>query len=73
MDGNAYHFVFSLGDMLQMIIILSLSALAALAIIRWHVMPNADGHLNKRMPAIGMMERRSPGLRSRGGKWWRYY
>ena len=73
MDGNAYHFVFSLGDMLQIIIILSLSALAAIAIIRWHVMPNADGHLNTRMPAIGMMERRSPGLRSRGGKWWRYF
>jgi hypothetical protein len=73
MDGNPYHFVFSLGDVLQVIIILSLAALAAIVIIRWHVMPNADGHLDKRMPGIERIERRNPNLMSRRGKWWRYF
>ena len=73
MDGNPYHFVFSLGDLLQLIIISSITAVTVIAIIKWHVMPNADGHLNRRMPAIIALERRNPGMMSKNRKWWRYY
>ena len=73
-DGNPYHFVFSIGDMLQAIIILSLTALSLIVIARWHVMPNADGHLDKASPGLERMrERQTMRRMSRDRKWWRYF
>lgn len=70
LDGKPYHFCFSIGDMLQLIIIASLTTLTIIAIVRWHKGPNADGHLDYRSPGYNMGRRfRAP----RSDKWWRYF
>ena len=70
LDGKPYHFCFSLGDLLQLIIIASFTALTVIAIVRWHRGPNADGHLDVRMPGYTMGRRfRAP----KSDKWWRYF
>ncbi len=69
MEGKPYHFVFSIGDLLQLIIIACFTALVIIAIVRWHQGPNADGHLDRRLP--GYMAGRS--RREKNDKWWRYF
>ena len=81
MDGNPYNFVFSFGDFLQLIIICALTALTFIVIMRWHVMPNADGHLNYRSGLYNKaMENRSRDFNVFGdsnfrgwGRWFRRF
>ena len=69
-DGKAYHFAFSLGDILQLIIIACFTALTIIAIARWNKGPNADGHLDRRMPGYNMGSNMQV---RRNKKWWRYF
>ena len=69
-EGNPYHFTFSVGDLIQVILILCFTSLTLIAISRWHKGPNADGHLDKRLPGYSMGSRMHT---PKDKKWWRYY